>query len=361
MKLVSVFLLIHFISSTIAAPVEANNGQERTLYQWLFGKKVGLDNSTKDEGNDNYLSSETNSPENLKENSGVDSYLSTLASYLALESNDEIESTTEEPSTEEFESTTVEISIDEIESTAEELNSYLYTLASYLTLESTQDSENESSEVLLREGSSNEDPNTNEATTVANEITKEDSTTFSKYNEMFTESEAITEEVSNEEIESTTEKVQEEDVESLTEEIESITEEIESTTEEIKSTIEEIESTTEDTESTTEDTESTTEEIEDEIEDVPTEDIESTTEEVPTQEFESTTEKISYEEIDTATVYQTSSSSTQNPPTFENTHGIDFTDCHPAFQQCDIVGIYSCNSSHNNTVCGIRYKSRLRN
>ena len=67
------------------------------------------------------------------------------------------------------------------------------------------------------------------------------------------------------------------------------------------------------------------------------------------------------EETESVTESLTESSQKSPPPVFENSDEIDYTDCHPAYQLCDVVGIYTCNTTDDNTICGIRYKSRRRN
>ena len=72
------------------------------------------------------------------------------------------------------------------------------------------------------------------------------------------------------------------------------------------------------------------------------------------------TEVSSIEETESVTENMTESSQ-MSPPVFEISDEIDYTDCHPANQLCDTVGIYTCTTTDDNTICGIRYKSRRKN
>ena len=90
---------------------------------------------------------------------------------------------------------------------------------------------------------------------------------------------------------------------------------------------------------------------------------EEITEEPVTEEEiteEPVTEVSSIEETE-STTENLPESSQMSPPVFENSDKIDYTDCHPAYQLCDVLGIYTCNTTVDNTICGIRYKSRRKN
>ena len=329
MKIISVVLSLHILSSTLAAPVE--EVQKKPFWHWPFGRQLthAIQNEDLLEVHGDTLSSEINPRKNESESRGVNSYLSTLAGYLNLKL---FQDTENEPS----QALLREGGISEEPSTE---------------FPTTKDTDNESFQVSLREGEISEEPSTEVTTTVVNEIIHGETTTqesqifLSDDNEIFIEKvESMIEEIFGKEVESTTEEVSTEEIESMTEEV-SI-EEIESMTEEITS--EKVESTTE---------ELPTKEIESLTEEVSKEEIESTTERVSTKEIESMTEEITTEESKLTTKIMIHTTN-QRPPVFENTHGIDFTECHPAFEQCDIVGIYSCKTEGYETVCGIRYKSR---